>query len=214
MVSTIRECATSLGCEQDTGYHASTLQYIFDKYAGADYTFQGQLPRRRRQSWMRLVYFYCFFMLMHLGLHIDRRTEWADVTNGRLPGWDGLSDWTIRHEVMPIGDALAALIDEVDTNWRYDPYNHAPYFRTTYTALVDTFPVYVTGSGNFANAQLLWGAKYHRYIYKVQIGCNFLGNIVLWTGLHLGCEADVTIWEVGTRAPTGSRTIGSVEPFD
>ena len=92
LVSTIRDCTTSLGCERDTGYHASTLQYIFDKYAGANYTFQGQLPQRGRQTWMTIVYFYCFFMLMHLGLHIDRRTEWADVTNGRLPGWDGLSD--------------------------------------------------------------------------------------------------------------------------
>ena len=59
------------------------------------------------------------------------------------------------------------LIDEVDTNWRYDPYNHAPYFRTQYTAIVDTFPVYVTGSSTFANAQLIWGAKYERYINKI-----------------------------------------------
>ena len=48
--------------------------------------------------------------------------------------------------------------------------------------MVETFPVYVTGSANFSNAQLLWGAKYKRYLYKIQIGCNFLGNIVLWTG--------------------------------
>ena len=55
--------------------------------------------------------------------------------------------------------------------------------------------MYVTGSANSANAQLLWGPKYKRYLYKIQIGVNFLGNIVLWTGLHFGCEADITIWE-------------------
>ena len=191
MVSTIRDCTTSLGCERDTGYHASTLQYIFDKYAGAEsggYSFQAQLPPRQRLTWMRVVYFYCFFMLMHLGLHVDRRMEWAGVTNGRLPDWDGLSDWTIRHEVMPIGDALAALIDEVDANWRYDPYNHAPYFRTQYTAIVDTFPVYVTGLAYFVNAELLWGAKYKRYLYKIRDRLQLLGQHCT-LDRHLTCSS-------------------------
>ena len=194
---TIRDCETPHGCQADTGYFRSTLQHILDKYSGPNYTFRGLLPPRVRSPHMRAVYFYCFFMLMHLQLNMDRKMEWSEVTNGRVGNIqkNGLSRWIFYNEVLPIGDALATLIDEVDTSWRYDLNNHAPYFRTRYTAIVDTFPVYVTGSSVFANAQLLWGAKYHRYIYKIQIGINFLGNIVLWTGLHLGCEADITIWE-------------------
>jgi hypothetical protein len=196
MVSTIRECETPSGCHADTGYFPSTLQYILEKYSGPDYTFRGQLPRRTRQPWMRIVYFYCYFVLMHLQLHMDRPEEWSQITSGRVAALsEGLSEDTIRYQVLPIGDALAALIDEVDADLRYNPYNHAPFFRTRYTAIVDTFPVYVTGTGEFASAQMLWGEKYQRYIYKVQIGVNFLGEIVLWTGLHFGREADITIWE-------------------
>ena len=197
MSFSVRDCETPHGCEADTGYHASTLQHIYDKYSGPHGTFRGILKQRAYKSHMRMVYFYCFFMLVHLDLNLDRKMEWSEVTSGRVQriAKHGLGKKTIYDSVIPIGDALAMLIDEVDTNWRYDPYNHAPYFRTQYTAIVDTFPVYVTGSSTFANAQLIWGAKYERYIYKIQIGINFLGNIVLWTGPHLGCEADVTIWE-------------------
>eukprot|EP00966_Prymnesium_polylepis_P257010 5936739-Prymnesium_polylepis.2 len=137
------------------------------RYSGPDYTFRGQLPRRTRQPWMRIVYFYCYFVLMHLQLHMDRPEEWSQITSGRVAALsEGLSEDTIRYQVLPIGDALAALIDEVDADLRYNPYNHAPFFRTRYTAIVDTFPVYVTGTGEFASAQMLWGEKYQRYIYK------------------------------------------------
>ena len=194
---TIKDCETKHGCEADTGYHRSTLQYILDTYSGPNYTFRGLLPARTRKPYMRAVYMYCFFMCMHLQLNVDRAMEWSEVTQGGVPhiAANGISKRTIYNEVYPIGDALAMLIDEVNTNDRYDPYNHAPYFRTAYTAVVDTFPIYVTGCGEFANAQLLWQPKYKLYCYKVQVGISFLGNIVLWTGLHFGNTADITIWE-------------------
>ena len=169
MSFSVRDCETPHGCEADTGYHASTLQHIYDKYSWPHGTFRGILKQRAYKPHMRMVYFYCFFMLVHLDLNLDRKMEWSEVTSGRVQriAKHGLSKNTIYDSVVPIGDALAMLIDEVDTNWRYDPYNHAPYFRTQYTAIVDTFPVYVTGSSTFANAQLIWGAKYERYIYKI-----------------------------------------------
>ena len=161
-----------------------------------------------RQPWMRIVYFYCYFVLMHLQLHMDRPEEWSQITSGRVAALsEGLSEDTIRYQVLPIGDALAALIDEVDADLRYNPYNHAPFFRTRYTAIVDTFPVYVTGTGEFASAQMLWGEKYQRYIYKVQIGVNFLGEIVLWTGLHFGREADIGRRR-GRTTPSGRVSVG------
>eukprot|EP00966_Prymnesium_polylepis_P169472 3918471-Prymnesium_polylepis.1 len=76
---------------------------------------------------MRAVYMYCFFMCMHLQLNVDGAMEWLEVTQGGLPNiaTNGISKRTIYNEVYPIGDALAMLIDEVNTNDRYDPYNHA-----------------------------------------------------------------------------------------
>ena len=31
-----------------------------------------------------MVYFYCFFMLVHLDLNLDRKMEWSEVTSGRV----------------------------------------------------------------------------------------------------------------------------------
>ena len=33
-----------------------------------------------------------------------------------------------------------------------------------------------------------------RHCFKIQVAINFMGQIVLWTGPHNGCESDVTIW--------------------
>ena len=32
-------------------------------------------------------------------------------------------------------------------------------------------------------------------VFKLQVGISFIGNIILWTGPHLGCTSDKTIWD-------------------
>ena len=41
----------------------------------------------------------------------------------------------------------------------------------------------------------------YRHCYKIQLGINFMGQIVLWTGPHNGCESDQTIWRSTWRHP-------------
>ena len=62
------------------------------------------------------------------------------------------------------------------------------------TAIVDTLPIFVSEPSYFPAAKLLYQPKYKRHCYKMQLGITFMGNIVLWTGPHLGCTADITIW--------------------
>ena len=61
--------------------------------------------------------------------------------------------------------------------------------------MVDVFPVYVPAAHDFAVRQLLYQPKYDACVLKIQLGISFLGNIILWTGPHLGTTSDVTIWE-------------------
>ena len=71
---------------------------------------------------------------------------------------------------------------------------HAPPWRHHVTAIVDTLPIFVSEPSYFPAAKLLYQPKYKRHCYKMQLGITFMGNIVLWTGPHLGCTADITIW--------------------
>lgn len=63
------------------------------------------------------------------------------------------------------------------------------------TGLVDVFPVYVNHPSRYSLAKLLFQPKYKRCVWKIQLGVNFLGDIILWTGPHLGVTSDITIWE-------------------
>ena len=70
-----------------------------------------------------------------------------------------------------------------------------PTHPTPLTGIVDVFPIYVPASHDFAMRQLLFQPKYDACVLKIQLGISFLGNIILWTGPHLGTTPDVTIWE-------------------
>ena len=59
---------------------------------------------------------------------------------------------------------------------------------------MDTLPIFISEPSKFQLAKLCFQPKYKRHCYKMQLGCTLMGNICLWTGPHLGCTSDVTIW--------------------
>lgn len=77
---------------------------------------------------------------------------------------------------------------------RLNPYNHFPPWRHHVTAIIDTLPIFVSEPSYFQAAKLIYQPKYKRHCYKMQLAITFMGNIVLWTGPHLGCSSDLTIW--------------------
>ena len=84
--------------------------------------------------------------------------------------------------------------------WRLGPTLSLPYIYPMHMAscvlgMVDVFPVYVPAAHDFAVRQLLFQPKYDACVLKIQLGISFMGNIILWTGPHLGTTSDVTIWE-------------------
>lgn len=160
----IEHCQTKRGAKKDTGFYASVLQEAVQNTTDADMCFRGRL-QPRRNPWRRLVYLYCYFMWIHLALHIGREEEWSLVGNGNIPGtWNGVSDATWYAEVVPVAEAFAANLNEVRDEDRYDQYNHAPFFDTMYTSVVDTLPIYVTEPTRWAEATLLYAHKYKRCI--------------------------------------------------
>ena len=66
--------------------------------------------------------------------------------------------------MVPVAEAFAANLNEVRDEDRYDQYNHAPFFDTMYTSVVDTLPIYVTEPSRWAEATLLYAHKYKRCI--------------------------------------------------
>ena len=180
--------------EADTGFAASTVQYIWDKYnawnGSVPGTFGGQLSPPIYQKWRRCGYLVLFLMWVHLGLTPARTNQWH-VQHVKMP----MSTETWRTEVVGVGHALANIISEIDYDRRLDLYNHAPLFKYYVTALVDTLPIYVPHPSSFAMRKLLYQPKYKACVFKMQLGVNFLGQIVLWTGPHLGVTSDKEIWE-------------------
>jgi hypothetical protein len=175
-----------------TGFHCDTLQQVWDTYnafgGSAEGSFGGQLaPPERGGTRVRIDHSLCIYVYIHKA----PQTNWPEAfklgsfgmaRNHWQPMWD-------------VADALAAIIDEINYSDRLHPYNHVGRpFKYFVTALVDTFPVYVPAPGSFSMRRLLFQPKYDACVLKI-LGVTFMGNIVLWTGPHLGVTSDKTIWE-------------------
>ena len=63
--------------------------------------------------------------------------------------------------------------------------------------MVDTLPIWVPAPHSPYLHSLFYRPKYKACVLKMQLGITFLGDIVLWTGPHLGVTADtcISIWE-------------------
>ena len=102
---------------------------------------------------------------------------------------------TFAEHVFPTAAALADIISEIDYSWRLDPYNHwLPPFDRCITCMVDTLPIYIPMSHDWAISQLFYQPKYLSTVIKMQLGCTLHGDIVLWSGPHLGIASDIGIW--------------------
>ena len=179
----------------DTGFEASTLQHIWDKYnaygGSAPCTFGGQLRARDRSPSQAAFYFYLVFVYIHKCPVLS----WVESFKSADGTYRACTRCMQLH-VWPTAAALAALIDEIDYTWRLDPHNHAlPPFDRAVTGIVDTLPIYIPSPHNWYLSTLFFQPKYKACVLKMQLGISLMGDIILWTGPHLGVTSDKTIWE-------------------
>ena len=180
-----------------TGFEEHTLQHMWDKYnayAGSPPgTFGGQLPPIVRGGLQRRAY---HFLCVFLYIHQLPQNNWDGVfklCNGKKIFRMTATHWQPMHDVA---DALASIITEIVYDDRLDLFNHVGGpFSYFYTGIVDVFPVFVPAPHSFSMRRQLFQPKYDACVYKIQIAVTFMGNIILWTGPHLGCESDKKIWD-------------------
>lgn len=179
------------GCKVDTGYDLDVLQQIFDdqhSHSGsAPGSFGGALPAKLTKQ---AAYFYCYYMWIHKGIHPKWKEAW---TMPKFPSLK-MSERTFDRRVLPIGIALKQM-NYIEYDRRLDEYNHAPHFADRVTSIVDTMPVKVPAPTSYRLRKLLWNPKYGCCVLKIQVGITLKGEIVLWTGPHLGVTADKVIWD-------------------
>jgi hypothetical protein len=96
----------------------------------------------------------------------------------------------VHDKIIPTIHNLALVYDEVYWDDRLDLYNHTPHFAKHVTGVVDTVPIYVQQPQNSFLSKALYNPKYASTIYKIQLGFDFLGRIVVYSGPHLGTQYD------------------------
>ena len=185
-------------CMDETGFELRTLQTIWDKYhafgGSRPGTFGGQVAEVQRGGLLRRAY---HFLCVFIYIHKLPQNNWAECF--KLPNgpdkWFTMAKthWQPMHDVA---SALSNIISEIDYDDRLHPCNHwfAP-FKYHYTGMVDVCPIYVPTPHHFSESRLLFQPKYEACVFKLQVGISFMGNIILWTGPHLGCTSDKTIWD-------------------
>lgn len=81
-------------------------------------------------------------------------------------------------------------LDEIFWEDRLNPYNHTPDFPFYVTGIVDTVPFTVLQPIDPTLNHAIYNPKYGHTVYKAQVGIDFLGRIVLFSGPHLGLQYD------------------------
>ena len=179
----------------DTGFEAETLSYTWRKYnaygGSRPGTFGGQLPSRLRDPSYAAFYFYLVFVYLHQCPQLNWIQNYK-TADGRYKA----SERSMSAHVWPTAQALANIIDEVDYTWRFNQFNHGlPPFDKAVTGIVDTLPIVISTPHSWWLSTLFYQPKYKATVVKMQLGISFMGDIILWTGPHLGVISDISIWE-------------------
>ena len=87
---------------------------------------------------------------------------------------------------------LAATVDELDPQMRFNEYNHTPHFPSCVTCLCDVVPV---GSVGGVWKRELFSGYYHKCVFKLLVVTDLLGHILAWSGPCFGSVADLTIYK-------------------
>jgi len=154
-----RRSSSDGACKTATGYPPELLAFVYNKY-------QEKLPVVRGwydwagdhdgNKWTKKVVHFAFiFMFVHL-----------NPTSGQIPtilranGQDiGISSSIFYDAIVPMALALACAMNEIHYEDRLDAMNHHPFFPVGFTAIIDTFPVYVSAPTDKRLGRMLYQPK-------------------------------------------------------
>jgi hypothetical protein len=188
------------GVLHDTGYRMNVLEAVWTKYRVSLLrrveNYKGFMVAKKQGAY-QLEEQVGFAMYVALN-YIHQYPTVASYSQFKAFGRSrkSMSKTTFYSQAVTVMVELARLIDEVHYSDRLHPDSHGTgFFRRYFTVIVDCAPVMVQDCiRTFWRDQLFQG-KYHAPCFKIQIGINFLGWIVLYTGLHIGTNNDDVIWE-------------------
>jgi hypothetical protein len=125
-------------------------------------------------------------------------------TEAAIPGWSfgGLYRFTKKlffEEIMPVVLQLSTPIDEIDYAGRLSPGGHGMgLFAKRFTTMIACCPIWVAEPTDPLWSDLLFQGKHWGSCFKIQIGINWLGWTVLFTGLHVGTRVRRLTTKFGT----------------
>ena len=117
------------------------------------------------------------------------------------------SDNAFWESVAKVRQFFGKAMDEIKWSRRLDPFNHSPHFPHFATHFTDAMPIACVGG---ALSDALFNPKKGRYIWKVTVAIDFMGNILWISTLQPGSSPDVIIWD--NEGP--SRTRGDFFDFE
>jgi hypothetical protein len=160
-----------------TGLSRSTFEYLYCKYCGST------TPINSPQNLLSLFKFYKHYPIRRFFHHFFGK-------KARSPNWfysNRLKKWESH---------LASVINELDPvfDQRFLPHNHLPHvFSRNVTGSIDSFPICVVRPKSPAWQRQFYNGKYKAHVVKVQAMCDHSGNIIWYSGPHLGVTSDVRL---------------------
>jgi len=110
------------------------------------------------------------------------------------PGW-------LLSEIRKWEDYLANAMNEIQSAWdaRRDEENRIPHvFPPNVVGSVDTFPILVVRPSDPTWQRYLYNGKYKHHVVKIQAISDHRGNIIWYSGPHIGVTSDINLFRTFT----------------
>ena len=134
---------------------------------------------------------HALFMLFHFYRNYPARTEYEVAYYMKYD--------TVMYErnIRKYEDYLASVIDELNKPFqqRISPNNRLPrIFPSNITGAIDTFPIRIYRPKKKLLVKATMNPKYKSCVLKVQVMVDHTGNIIWFSGPHLGTISDIELW--------------------
>jgi hypothetical protein len=124
-----------------------------------------------------------------------------------------ISSFGWEHErIRRMEEYLASVIDEIQEVWdgRYDRTNRLPNsFGREVIGCIDTVPIACDRQSDSSVQGSFYQGKYKKHVFKMQLICNHLGQIMWYSGPHFGVTHDLRLWaEKSPNMAAGDKILG------
>ena len=174
------------GVQIDTGYQYEQVRYIWQKYYKRIISKTKELTNAFDAAPYTDHYLMgvCFYVALW---YIHQYPTVRSIPGHRFGNYGHMLTSDFYRWVMPVLCGSALVIKEIFWADRLHPENHGTgLFAQRFTALIDCAPIDIQRPDDPVMENALFNGKAGEgHCWKIQIAINFLGWIVMYTGLHL-----------------------------